>query len=197
MLNSGELGAGLPSSFLKQGAQMTDNSSNPVSDNLETLAGKSSNRRRSISLFAGWSFIRFCEGNDNSFPVMPRYDLNAPTLEFNPDCVGLDHLENPSFAPFWLPLALSKICYVVLNNCIADTENRVGNLEGPGWDAFRAEIVKHCQISIEGLVASGSKDDPRAFDETVAMMTQGLYYDSGLHESIIARQSGRVHLRSA
>ena len=178
---------------------MSDTSMQSVPVNFASVVGhlnghKKTYQRRAVSLFAGWSFIRFREGSEESFPIMPRFDLNAPTFEFNPDCVGLEHLENPNFAPFWVPLALSQVCSKVLAHAMNDEENHVGGLVGAGWDSFRNEVLKHCEMTFEQLIRSARVN---GFESAVQYMTQCIYYESGLHDAIEARQSGRPTLRTA
>lgn len=183
---------------------MTDNSI-PAGSNIKTIAGHSTpNRRRMVSLFAGWNFIRFREGNDESFPVMPVYDYDCPTFEFNPMCASLEHLENPTFAPFWLPLALHQVCTRILAQAmndqneggidLEDEEQRGGRLIGEGWDNFRAELCKQCDMTIDQMMINARV---HGFEKAVLYMTQCIYYETGLHAAIEARQSGRPVLRSA
>ncbi|MBY3150920.1 hypothetical protein HFO56_00560 [Rhizobium laguerreae] len=182
---------------------MTDTSIPAFPSNIKAIAGHSPNRRRMVSLFAGWAFIRFREGNDESFPVMPVYEYDCPTFEFNPTCASLEHLENPTFAPFWLPLALSKICTRVLAQAMNDQidgdvelveENRGERLVGEGWDNFRAEVCKQCDMTMDQLMIQARV---HGFEKAVLYMTQCIYYETGLHAAIEARQSGRPVLRSA
>ncbi|MCZ7861570.1 hypothetical protein O9X98_09170 [Agrobacterium salinitolerans] len=186
---------------------MTDSSIPAIPTNIKALAGHSPNRRRMVSLFAGWPFIRFREGDDESFPVNPVFTYDSPTFEFNPNVASLEHLENPNFAPFWLPLALSKICTRVLaeamlehasgNDASEDEESAKTSdrkLKGEGWDTFRAEICKQCDLTMEQLVIHARV---HGFDSGVDYMTQCIYYETGLHAAIEARQSGRPVLRSA
>jgi hypothetical protein len=183
---------------------MTDNSI-PAGSNIKTIAGHSTpNRRRMVSLFAGWSFIRFREGNDESFPVMPVYDYDCPTFEFNPMCASLEHLENPTFAPFWLPLALHQVCTRVLAQAmndqnegeidLDDEDQSGGRLIGEGWDNFRAELCKQCDMTMDQMMINARV---HGFEKAVLYMTQCIYYETGLHAAIEARQSGRPVLRSA
>jgi hypothetical protein len=188
---------------------MTDSSIPAFPTNLKAIAGHSPNRRRMVSLFAGWSFVRFREGNDESFPVMPVFNYDSPTFEFNPNIASLEHLENPNFAPFWLPLALSKICTRVLAEAMLDhadgyedigdeddTDDELGDkrLKGEGWDIFRDEICKQCDMTMHQLVIHARV---HGFESGVDYMTQCIYYETGLHAAIEARQSGRPVLRSA
>lgn len=179
---------------------MTDSSIPAFPNNIKAIAGHSPNRRRMVSLFAGWSFVRFREGNDESFPVMPVFTYDSPTFEFNPNVASMEHLENPNFAPFWLPLALSKICTRVLAEAMLDAaetvddEDREGRLVGEGWDIFRAEICKQCDMTMDQLVIHARV---HGFESGVDYMTQCIYYETGLHAAIEARQSGRPVLRTA
>lgn len=176
---------------------MFDTSIPAFPDNIKNLAGHSPNRRRAVSLFAGWSFIRFREGNEESFPVSPVYDYDCPTIEYNPNCASLEHLENPTFAPFWLPLALSKICAKILAEAISEATSP-GEYDhdcvGEGWDNFRAEICKHCDLTMEELMRHARVN---GFESGVDYMTQCIFFESGLAEAIEARQTGRAVLRTA
>jgi hypothetical protein len=220
MLNSPELAVEIPSSFHSFGGIMSNTSIPATPTNIKSLVGHTPNRRRGVSLFAGWKFIRFREGDKESFPVNPVFDYDCPTFEYNPFCANLEQLENPTYAPFWLPLALSKICTRVLAEAMIDhanegyvdenegyvdenegyvdenedEENGDHRLTGEGWDNFRAEIMKQCDLTMEQLVIHARVN---GFEKGVDYMTQCIYYESGIHAAIEARQSGRPVLRSA
>lgn len=209
MLNTPELAVEIPGSFHTIGGIMTNTSIPAFPSNIKALVGHSPNRRRMVSLFAGWNFIRFREGNDESFPVYPVFTYDCPTFEFSPNSASLEHLENPTFAPFWLPLALSQICSRVLAEAMIDhageeyvnddpdadeDEKPKKPLTGEGWDNFRAEICKHCDLTMEQLVIHARVN---GFQSGVDYMTQCIYYESGLHAAIEARQAGRPVLRTA
>ncbi|MDW9478706.1 hypothetical protein GOB57_08315 [Sinorhizobium meliloti] len=131
---------------------------------------------------------------------MPVFNYDSPTFEFNPNVASLEHLENPNFAPFWLPLALSKICNRVLAEAMLEAEGIVADedsadrLIGEGWDNFRAEVCKQCDMTMEQLAIHARVN---GFESGVMYMTQCIYYESGLHRAIEARQSGRPVLRTA
>jgi hypothetical protein len=174
---------------------MSDTVNNQLSDNVASLEGRTSrNRRQSVSLFAGWPFIRFKEGDAESFPFMPRCDYNAPVFEYNPDCFDLSQLENPAFAPFWLPMALSKLCVAVLADAMVEDHQRADVLREKGWEEFRKTICMHAEMTMDELARSARVN---GFDSAVDYMTQCLYYESGLHDALVARQAGRASLRTA
>lgn len=173
---------------------MSGSSTTDTLDNIKAISGQSSNRRRMVSLFAGWPFIRFREGDDESFPLMPNFSFDSPTFEYNPNCFALEQLENPTYAPFWLPLALSQICTHVLAEAMNDPKERIGKLVGEGWNRFREELCKQCGMTMEEIVANAMYT---GFHNGVMYMTQCIYYETGLHDAIEARQSGRPVLRTA
>jgi hypothetical protein len=161
-------------------------------NNVKTFPGFE-NRRQGVSLFAGWSFMRFREGPIDCLTVMPIYHMNAPTFEYSPD-VSLEHLENPMHAMFWVPLALATVCKQVLAEAWQDTAHRKGNLNGSGWDEFRAEVSRHCKMTMEEIIQYAIRD---GFEEAAGYMTRAIYIESGLSTAIRQRQEGRPTLRSA
>jgi hypothetical protein len=150
-------------------------------------------RRKSLSLIKGWGFIRFCEGDAESFPIKVNFSYDYPTVEYSPRN-GLDQLENPNFQELWMSLVLREMGTRVLAEAMSDDEGRVGALHGKGWDMLREEIVRQCECTIEQLINCAIS---RNFDTACDYIVQCLYYESGLHEAIVARQAGRPILRSA
>ena len=182
----------------------SQNFASALEGNIKNMVAQVPNRRNRVSLLHGWDFVRFRAGNSESFPIMPLSNFNGPVFEFNPNCYGLEHLENPVFAPFWLPMALAHLCKDLLAHELAldaipeekRTEAFKDAFVGAGWDSFRAEICKQCDMTMEELKRS-ARLPGCGFHNAVFYMTQGLYYDSGLDAAIEARQSGRPVLRSA
>lgn len=166
--------------------------------NVKSITGRVPNRRKGVSLFAGWQFVRFREGDNESFPIMPRTDFNAPVLEYCPNSFGFEQLENPTFVPFWLPMALAHFCKGLLAHELIPedmrSEKEKNSYQGAGWDMFREELCKQTGDTIAELCRMARQS---GFNETALYMTQCLYYESGLHDAIEARQQGRPVLRSA
>lgn len=152
------------------------------------------NNRKRVSLFHGWEFVRFREGAEDTFAIMPIYTFDSPVIEYNPAEISLDKLENPTHAQYWLPLALDSMVFRVLIEAMGDPEERKGDLKGAGWDRFREEIVKHCDESLEAII-----DDAMHFgvDHAFRYVTSCMYFESGLQSAVVSRQTGKPSLRSA
>lgn len=156
--------------------------------------GTFANRRKHVSLFAGWDFIRFHEGDLECMPVMANFSFDGPIIEYDATRISLDDLENPSKALMWLPLCLHDLCTRVLAEAVVDSANHTGKLQGRGWDEFRTAVVRWTGSTMEELVNGAVGGD---FYTTVGFMTESLYYESGIDSHINARHTGGAFLRTA
>lgn len=159
------------------------------------VEGFESDRRKRISLFHGWSFIRFKEGPiETSYPVMPIFDYDCPTIQIDPTTVTHEQLENPHTASIWLPMAIWRICHTVLLSVMEEDAGGEARLKGQGWANFLEEVCRLMGVNRKELVQHTLMN---GFEETVEFMTENVFFESGLAASLTGRMLGKSSCKLA
>lgn len=149
------------------------------------------NSRQSLSLLAGWEFISLKEGSEDSLPITTVIGEYGPTIQYNPNVRTVEYLENPNHALDWLSLLIKDFCAQVIKSACQDKENFVGQLDGEGWDQFRAIIENQSGSTIKQIARMVSSN---GFDVVLDDIVDCVYIESGLHSALIDRSMGKPSL---
>lgn len=136
------------------------------------------------SFLRGWQFLSVVESDDaEALSIKAVPSANGPTISYNPAFIDAAHLEDPSAAMLWLPIALNHLCTEMLH----ETDS-FGLFASNDWHRFRQLACHHMHMEWDEVLAATDCHGTTYMAEALA---SALFVESGLMDALLARRNSK------